>query len=101
MAISLNVYVGKGENWSTELGLGGSVVKNLSQPLAGNNHYLFMDGFFTSTALFESLLDDGIYACGTIRHTRKGFPEDLKDKKKLNLNRRFIMCACACVYVYI
>ena len=75
------VYTGKGSNTSPELGLGGSVVKQLTRPLVGKFHHVFMDNFFTSATLFADLLQDGIYACGTARSNRKGFPQDLKDKK--------------------
>ena len=39
------------------------------------------DNFFTSPTLFNCLLQDGIYACGTARMNRKGFPQDLKVKR--------------------
>ena len=55
-----DVYRGKGSNTSPELGLGGSVVKQLMRPLVGKYHYVFMDNFFTSPALFDVLLRDGI-----------------------------------------
>lgn len=84
------VYQGKGSNTSPELGLGGSVVKTLTRPLVGKHHHIYMDNFFTSPALFLDLLGDGIYACGTVRSNRKGFPEDLKRKKLLK--KRYICC---------
>ena len=76
-----DVYKGKGSNTSPELGLGGSVVKTLTRPLVGKSHHVFMDNYFSSPALFESLLQDKIYACGTIRSNRRGFPQDLKGKR--------------------
>ncbi|CAI7988607.1 hypothetical protein GBAR_LOCUS21 [Geodia barretti] len=42
-----------------------------------------MDNFFTSPALFMDLLQDGIYACGTVRSNRRGFPQDLKGETNL------------------
>ena len=51
-----DVYRGKGSNTSPELGLGGSVVKQLTRPLVGKYHHVFMDNFFTSPALFDVLL---------------------------------------------
>ena len=77
------VYQGKGSNTTPELGLGGSVVKTLTRPLVGKHHHIFMDNFFTSPALFRDLLQDGIYACGTVRSNRRGFPQDLKGKRIL------------------
>ena len=75
------VYQGKVSNTTPELGLGGSVVK--TRPLVGKHHHIFMDNFFTSPALFMDLLQDGIYACGTVRSNRRGFPQDLKGKQIL------------------
>ena len=62
------VYQGRGSNTTPELGLGGSVVKTLTRPLEGKFHHVFMDNFFTSPALFTDLLQDRIYACGTVRN---------------------------------
>ena len=78
-----DVYTGAGSNICPTLGLGGSVVKQLTRPLVGKFHHVFMDNFFTSAALFADLLLDGIYACGTARSNRKGFPEELKKKNAL------------------
>ena len=93
---NFQVYTGKGQSHITDLGLGGSVVKSLARPLAGKNHHLFMDSFFTSIALFESLLNDAIYACGTIRHNRRDFPDDLKEKRNTEIKKRFIVYVCVC-----
>ena len=76
------VYTGAGSNTSPVLGLGGSVVKLLTRPLVGKYHHVFMDNFFTSAALFSDLLLDGIYACGTARSNRKGYPEEFKGKHR-------------------
>ena len=61
-----------------------------------------MDSLFTSIALFESLLEESIHSCGTIHHKRKDFPEELKDKKKLQLKKIFIVCLCVggCMCMY-
>ena len=77
------IYQGKGSNTTPELGLGGSVVKTLTRPLVGKHHHIFMDNFFTSPTLFMDLLQDDIYACGTVRSNRRGFPRDLKGKRIL------------------
>ena len=78
------VYTGKGTTILPELGLGGSVVKQLTRTLAGKHPHIFCDNFFTSAALFADLLLDGIYACGTVRTNRRGFPDELKDKRQVN-----------------
>ena len=47
-----------------EIGLGSRVVKDLTVPLQGKQHEIFMDNFFSSPQLFEDLHADGIYATG-------------------------------------
>ena len=56
------VYTGKSA--SPEKGLGARV-----------------DSFFTSEQLLADLEEDGIYACGTARKDRRGFPPSLKQVK--------------------
>ena len=59
------VYTGKSD--APEKYVGEKVVKNLSWPLVGGNYHIYCDNFFTTVRLFEDLLEDGIYACGTFR----------------------------------
>ena len=74
------VYTGKdGEN--AEKDLGPKVVKKLSEQLAGGNYHIYFDNFFSSVKLFEDLLEDGIYACGTFRSNRVGIPKAIQDTK--------------------
>ena len=75
----LDVYTGRDD--STETNLGAKVVKKLSQPLIRGNYHLYFDNFFSSVALFEDLVEDGIYACGTFRKDRKGLPVVVKSTK--------------------
>ena len=42
--------------------------------------YVFMDSYYTSIPLFEALLNNGIYATGTIRKTRKHLPFQFKNE---------------------
>ena len=72
------VYVGK--DTSTEKGLGARVVKDLTRDLV-NKHHIFCDNFFYQCELYER----GIYATGTLRADRKGFPEYLKESVKKGL----------------
>ena len=49
------------------------------------NYCIFFDNFFTSLPLIKTLLDKGIFSCGTVRSTRKHFPKDeLKCDRQLN-----------------
>ena len=81
-----DVYIGAGT--SPEKGLGARVVKALTQSLAGKNHHIFCDNFFSGIELFADLEKDGIYACGTLRANRLHFPKDLKPTAKKGLKNR-------------
>ena len=62
-----DVYVGRpSDGGSTEVGLGERVVLQLCRPLHGDNYQMFCD-FFSTAGLFEELLQQNIYACGTTR----------------------------------
>ena len=77
-----DVYTGKKGN-TTEHGLGARVVKTLTSDFKGKHHHVYFDNFFTSLQLLEDLEKDQIYACGTARKDRKGFPEMLKKAKAM------------------
>ena len=79
---TMEVYKGK-EN-TPEKHLGSRVVKDLAAPLKNKYHHVYFDKFFSSVGLLEDLRDDGIYACGTARTDRVGFPEALKRPKLTN-----------------
>ena len=78
-----DIYCGKGT--SPEKSLGARVVKTLTEPLKGKFHHVYFDNFFTSAELLTDLEKDGVYACGTARKDRRGFPEKLK---RVNLKER-------------
>lgn len=62
-------YTGKAGN--TEVDLGRNVVTTLTRELVGKNYSVYMDNFFSSIELFQRLLDDNIYATGTLRSNKK------------------------------
>ena len=70
----LEVYTGKQRNGNPEQGLGHRAVRNLTRPLVGKNHHVFVDNFFNSLALVEDLFRDQIYICGTVHGNRQGIP---------------------------
>ena len=79
------VYVGR--ETSTDRGLGARVVKDLTRNLIDKNYHIFWDNFFTSISLFHELHEEGVYATGTLRADRRGFPSDLKNIQKKDLKR--------------
>ena len=68
----LDVYTGKED--SVERHLGAKVVKKLCRPLEGGRYHIYFDNFFSTLDLFDDLLQDSLYACGTFRKDRKGIP---------------------------
>ena len=77
--LDLQVFVGKAaDGVTTEHGLGERVVLELTKPFREKWYHIYCDNFFTSPKLFQKLHTNGLYACGTVRKDRKGFPEDLK-----------------------
>lgn len=72
----MQVYTGK-KDTGREVGLASRVVWDLTRLLSGNNHHVYMDNYFSSPSLFEDLLSDGIYAAGTCRVNRRGWPDGL------------------------
>ena len=72
----VQVYTGKGDD--TEGGLGQRVVLDLARKLEGKKYHLYFDNFFCSVTLLTTLLQRGLYACGTTRQNYKEFPTELK-----------------------
>lgn len=57
------------------------MLTRLTQNYKNKGHHLYMDNFYTSQKVFENLLEDKIYCCGTLRDGRGG-PKDLKRSLK-------------------
>lgn len=73
---NFQVYEGKGD--TVEVGQTARVVNDLIMPLQPQLwHVIGMDNFFTSAALYDSLLQRGFYAVGTARSNYSGFPRSL------------------------
>ena len=66
------IYCGKEGDSGTNLGT--RVVTSLSETLKHQYYHLYFDNFFSSVDLMETLLHDGIYACGTYRKDTRGLP---------------------------
>ncbi|XP_053372688.1 piggyBac transposable element-derived protein 4-like [Mercenaria mercenaria] len=71
------VYLGR-NTYNGENGLGYNVVTKLTDHLRLTHRHIFFDNFFTSVPLMKQLLDNGLYACGTVRTNCVGFPAELK-----------------------
>lgn len=79
-----DIYTGKSLDTETSnYGLGERVVINLTASLKNKNCLVAFDNFFTSVELMEKLLQDGIFALGTVRTNRKNLPDIYKNKTKL------------------
>ncbi|XP_033725281.1 piggyBac transposable element-derived protein 4-like [Pecten maximus] len=74
------VYTGR-RGPDPEHGLGERVVWDLTRHIAGQNHHVLCDNYFTSVNLFERLLAKNTYACGTVRVNRKGLPKEVTTAK--------------------
>ncbi|XP_011403022.1 PREDICTED: piggyBac transposable element-derived protein 4-like [Amphimedon queenslandica] len=80
------VYVGR--EISPERGLGARVVKDLTRSLIHKYHNIFCDNFFSSIGLFQDLHEERVYATGTLRSDRHGFPTELKVHAKKGFHMR-------------
>ena len=76
---NLDVYTGKYHTATTHLGI--KAVERLSQALVGGHFHLYFGKFFSSLPLFNFLLYDGLYACGTFLKDRQDIPEKIKSVK--------------------
>lgn len=79
--LQFQVYTGKEADAEQQnIGLAHRVVTDLLCPLYTKcNYVVYMDNFFTSLPLFHELKQNGIFACGTYRTNRTGFPPELSN----------------------
>ena len=75
-----NLHLGKKEK--SELGLGETVVLDLSKKLSKRKHtlHVYFGNFFNSLTLAEKRFDKGIYCLGTVRSDQKKMTIMKKDK---------------------
>ena len=84
-----DVYQGRNtmhrdDNLPACFGLGESVIAHFTSDLAGKNHHVYFDNYFSSVPLVEYLKTENIFACGTIRSNRKYLPSNLTTDKVMN-----------------
>nr|XP_002667755.4 piggyBac transposable element-derived protein 4-like [Danio rerio] len=74
-------FVYEGKRMSSPNGLSyESVMALIDEKYLGTGYKLYVDNFYTSPKLFRDLLSKRIYACGTIRPNRIGFPKMATNK---------------------
>jgi len=87
-----HVYVGKDDSFTlpccpgipalpSDFGSTEQIVWYLMLPLLGKGYRLYVDNFYTSIRLFQTLFLQKTPACGTIRSNRKEFPKQLVQQK--------------------
>ncbi|XP_033493159.2 uncharacterized protein LOC117263673 [Epinephelus lanceolatus] len=64
-----------------------SVMDLMAFPLLGRGYTLFVDSFYSSTALFKELSRQDIAACGTVRKKQIGFPKTTQNDLPKNAER--------------
>ncbi|XP_052233142.1 piggyBac transposable element-derived protein 4-like [Dreissena polymorpha] len=74
---NFEVYLGRDRD-NVEHGLAYNVVMRLTRFIRNTFRWVSFDNFFTGLPLVKSLLQNGLYSCGTVRCNRKGFPQQLK-----------------------
>ncbi|CAH2108202.1 unnamed protein product [Euphydryas editha] len=71
-----DIYTGK-KRTGVEVGLGESVVLELTKPLVGLGCEVYFDNYFNSPILQYNLAKLNIKACGTVRLQRKNIPKNI------------------------
>ena len=81
-AQEIQFYVGSKATKVSKAGLVYDVVTGLTRSLRGKYHRVYMDNFYTSVPIFLSLLENCIYAVGTLRGNRKYIPRGIAGAPK-------------------
>lgn len=75
-------YIGKQEDDNTkEASVTQKTVLKLMEPLAGKNHRVYMDNYYTGIPLIRELEKMDIFTTGTVRTNRKGLDKQVTIKK--------------------
>jgi hypothetical protein len=76
-----SVYLGKKRQRATaQITATHGTVLQVIRRVEGMGHKVFMDSYFTLPVLFDDLFQRIINACGTVRHDRRGMPQDIGPK---------------------
>ena len=79
------------------MGVLGGVVLHLMDGYLNKGHILYVDNWFTSSALFEKLRKNGTGACGTVKKNWKhypAFPKELKQGDMLTKHTQYQLAIC-------
>lgn len=83
-----DLYTGR-KNSGPEIGLGESVVMQLTKCIQGLGCEIYIDSFFNSPNLQYNLAKQNIKACGTVRVNRKNVPKNLPLDKNMKRGEIF------------
>jgi hypothetical protein len=103
-------YVGKSrsvDDDDQDISVTHDTVIKLMTPLAGKNHRVYMDNYYTGIPLFKQLQSMDIYSTGTVHTNRKGLDpqvtmrkqEEKHKKKKWNNKIQFLWTISLCSLV--
>jgi len=80
--IKFDIYTGKCKT-NSDFTLGERVVVELMKEISKENTKFAFDRVFTTVKLMSKLLKMGVYACGTVKTSKKGLPKTMKENSKL------------------
>jgi hypothetical protein len=79
----MTVYLGKDSKRETDGQLHMQLLTRLAARTEHMGQKLYMDSFFSTSALFDDLHTKMINCCGTVRPNRKGMLKNFEHKMKL------------------
>ena len=78
----IEIYTGKSLDGKVKHDLAETIVESLTEHYTNQGHHLYIDNYYTKVWLLNSLKEKGIYACGTARTDRSGFPKKIAISSK-------------------
>lgn len=79
--LNILIYEGKGTVYNQSSSHAHGVVQKLMDPYLKKGHVVYIDNFYTSVNLAESLLQQKTHIVGTLRKNRKFNPKEVINKK--------------------
>ena len=81
--IDFNIYARDNQEEASGKGLAYDVVVDLTSPFKYQGYQVFCDNFYSSSTLFDDLLESEITATGTLRTNRHGVPKEVRQLKDI------------------